>query len=96
MYKTSQREQYNQLILFDQIKNIITIIMFSFAFLLALSTSLTLSLAQKPGSYAPAVPEAHQPFTYQYGVADDYSKSNFQKSESQDPNVRILGIRAML
>ena len=25
-----------------------------------------------------------QPFAYQYGVADDYSKANFNKQESQD------------
>ena len=25
-----------------------------------------------------------QPFAYQYGVADDYSKANFRKEETQD------------
>ena len=29
-----------------------------------------------------------KPFNYQYGVSDDYSKANFQKTESQDSNVR--------
>ena len=29
-----------------------------------------------------------KPFSYQYGVSDDYSKANFQKTESQDSNVR--------
>jgi hypothetical protein len=61
--------------------------MLCFTLLLALSTSLTLSQPQAPKGYAP-VPEAHQPFQYQYGVADEYSNSNFQKSESQDQNVR--------
>jgi hypothetical protein len=27
---------------------------------------------------------APQPFAYQYGVADDYSKANFKKEETQD------------
>ena len=27
---------------------------------------------------------APQPFAYQYGVADDYSKANFNKQETQD------------
>ena len=54
--------------------------------LLALSTSLALSQPQAPKGYAPG-PEPHQPFTYQYGVADEYSNSNFRKAESQDQNV---------
>ena len=29
-----------------------------------------------------------KPFNYKYGVHDDYSKANFQKTESQDANVR--------
>jgi hypothetical protein len=60
--------------------------MLCFNLLLVLSTSLTLSQPQAPKGYAP-VPELHQPFTYQYGVADEYSNSNFQKAESQDQNV---------
>ena len=39
------------------------------------------------GGYAPEkLPP--KPFSYQYGVADDYSKANFQKTESQDAKVR--------
>ena len=30
-----------------------------------------------------------KPYSYAYAVADDYSKANFQKTESQDSNVRI-------
>ena len=60
--------------------------MIYFTLLVAMSASLTLSQPQAPKGYAP-VPEAHQPFQYQYGVADEYSNSNFQKSESQDQNV---------
>merc|ERR1711881_64446 len=32
------------------------------------------------------VKEVPEPYTYSYGVADDYSKSNFQASESGDAN----------
>eukprot|EP00090_Calanus_glacialis_P028472 TRINITY_DN45721_c0_g1_i1.p1 TRINITY_DN45721_c0_g1~~TRINITY_DN45721_c0_g1_i1.p1 ORF type:complete len:117 (-),score=45.86 TRINITY_DN45721_c0_g1_i1:89-439(-) len=64
--------------------------MICYTLLLAMSTSLTLSQPQAPKGYAP-VPEAHQPFQYQYGVADEYSNSNFQKSESQDKNGNVKG-----
>merc|ERR1712112_745763 len=40
-----------------------------------------------PAYHAPApvvVKEVPEPYTYSYGVADDYSKSNFQASESGD------------
>ena len=56
-----------------------------------MSTSLTLSLPQTPGPYSPAGPTVHQPFSYQYGVADEYSNSNYQKSESQDQNGNVKG-----
>ena len=44
-------------------------------------------------SYAP-VEEVyhHQPYTYQYGVKDDYSKANFAKTESQDAQVNWIEI----
>merc|ERR1712184_31631 len=32
-----------------------------------------------------------QPFAYEYGVADDYSKANFKKTESQDGNGAVTG-----
>merc|ERR1711976_1058256 len=32
-----------------------------------------------------------QPFAYEYGVADDYSKANFKKSETQDGNGVVSG-----
>ena len=32
--------------------------------------------------------EPPKPYTYQYAVADDYSKANFQKTESQDAQVK--------
>ena len=49
---------------------------------------MTVCLGQAP--YGKVPEEAPKPYTYQYAVADDYSKANFQKSESQDPNVRFL------
>ena len=45
------------------------------------------ALAQGPGGYAvEKLPP--KPFQYQYGVSDDYSKANFQKTEAQDSNVK--------
>ena len=32
-----------------------------------------------------------QPFAYEYGVADDYSKANFKKTESQDAEGKVIG-----
>merc|ERR1712130_1006345 len=42
---------------------------------------------------APYVPEKlpPQPFAYEYGVADDYSKANFKKSKTQDANGVVSG-----
>ena len=32
-----------------------------------------------------------QPFAYQYGVVDDYSKNNFAKTETQDAEGKVAG-----
>merc|ERR1712215_105180 len=32
-----------------------------------------------------------QPYAYEYGVADDYSKSNFKKTENQDAYGNVAG-----
>ena len=40
---------------------------------------------------APVVKLAPQPFAYQYGVVDDYSKNNFQKTETQDAEGKVAG-----
>lgn len=34
---------------------------------------------------------APQPFSYEYGVADDYSKANFKKAETQDAYGNVQG-----
>merc|ERR1719323_901562 len=42
--------------------------------------------------YAPApYDEAPEPFTYEYGVNDDYSGANFKKTESQDEYGNVAG-----
>ena len=46
-------------------------------------------MAQKPGPYRDLEEGPPKPYNYQYGVSDDYSKANFQKTESQDGNVRF-------
>jgi hypothetical protein len=32
-----------------------------------------------------------QPYAYEYGVADDYSKANFKKQETQDSYGNVVG-----
>ena len=56
------------------------------------------ALAAGPPAYgapayapAPVVKLAPQPFAYQYGVVDDYSKNNFQKTETQDAEGKVAG-----
>merc|ERR1712080_289109 len=34
---------------------------------------------------------APQPYAYEYGVADDYSKANFKKTETQDAGGNVAG-----
>merc|ERR1711884_559743 len=45
------------------------------------------------GAPAPYAPEKlpPQPYAYEYGVADDYSKANFRKTETQDANGLVSG-----
>merc|ERR1711935_24355 len=40
---------------------------------------------------APVVKLPPQPYAYEYGVADDYSKANFKKSETQDAEGKVAG-----
>merc|ERR1712083_875411 len=46
-----------------------------------------------PANHAPAVvvKEAPEPYTYTYGVADDYSKANFNAAETSDANGVVGG-----
>merc|ERR1711885_115324 len=37
------------------------------------------------------LPSSPQPYAYEYGVADDYSKANFKKTETQDANGIVAG-----
>merc|ERR1712168_1388358 len=52
------------------------------------SALVAAAFAAGPPAYAPApyVPEKlpPQPFAYEYGVNDDYSKANFKKTETQE------------
>merc|ERR1712128_368668 len=40
---------------------------------------------------APAYPEVEEPYTYQYGVSDDYSNANFNAAETSDGNGVVTG-----
>merc|ERR1712243_483101 len=53
----------------------------------------TSTLAQYPPPPAKYVEKAEppQPYAYEYGVADDYSKSNFNKTETQDAGGNVAG-----
>ena len=65
-------------------------------FLFQLLTAATL-LAVAAAQYAPAPVYkpveklAPQPYAYEYGVADDYSKANFKKAETQDAYGNVAG-----
>merc|ERR1712025_43518 len=53
-------------------------------------------LAAGPPAYGPPVPVAYkelppQPYAYEYGVNDDYSKANFKKTETQDASGNVQG-----
>ena len=60
-------------------------------------TFITLALvAAASAQYAPAPhvvveKEVPQPYAYEYGVADDYSKANFRKTETQDAAGNVGG-----
>ena len=68
-----------------------------FPFQVVLASALVaVSFAAGPPAYgapAPYVEEklVPQPFAYEYGVNDDYSKANFKKSETQDGNGVVVG-----
>merc|ERR1719268_46315 len=71
--------------------------------LLVASALLAAALADSPPAYgapapyhpAPAYKAEEklppQPFAYEYGVADDYSKANFKKTETQDAEGKVAG-----
>ena len=40
---------------------------------------------------APAYKETPEPYTYEYAVADDYSKAAFNAAESADPSGNVVG-----
>merc|ERR1712106_451014 len=69
-------------------------------FTLLSTVCLSAVLAQGPQRYEqqPQVPQGYreevevpQPYKYQYGVKDEYSSSNFAKTESQDDKGNVIG-----
>ena len=67
----------------------------SFFQLVTLALVASASAAGPPAYGAPAPyvePKlAPQPYAYEYGVADDYSHSNFKKAETQDAGGNVAG-----
>ena len=60
---------------------------------LIIIVSIATSLASSQYAPTPYVEEklAPQPFSYEDGVADDYSKANFKKTETQDASGNVQG-----
>merc|ERR1711970_818401 len=58
-----------------------------------LATVATADPAGPPAYGSPYVEEKlpPQPYAYEYGVADDYSKANFKKAETQDTYGNVAG-----
>merc|ERR1712071_410630 len=58
-----------------------------------LSAVALVAVASSQYAPAPYVEEKlpPQPYAYEYGVADDYSKANFRKSETQDAGGNVAG-----
>ena len=54
-----------------------------------------MAFAAGPPAYGPPVVHEEklppQPFAYEYGVNDDYSKANFKKTETQDAQGNVQG-----
>merc|ERR1711962_1965357 len=60
------------------------------------SALLAAAYAAGPPVYGPPAPYKEeklppQPFAYEYGVNDDYSKANFKKTETQDAQGNVAG-----
>merc|ERR1712142_1371007 len=54
--------------------------------------SVAVAAPAGPPAYGPPLEKLPpQPFAYEYGVADDYSKANFKKAESQDADGNVAG-----
>merc|ERR1712116_38835 len=52
---------------------------------------LSLAAPFVSSQYVPVEKLPPQPYAYEYGVADDYSKANFKKTETQDANGVVTG-----
>merc|ERR1712106_1210409 len=48
-----------------------------------------------PAYHEPAYKETPEPYTYTYGVSDDYSKANFNAAETSDANGVVSGSSAV-
>merc|ERR1712189_31763 len=69
-------------------KQLITALTKTMKSALLVIVSMGMCLAQS--SY-PVDNEIPQPYNYQYGVKDDYSKANFAKTESRDEKGNVQG-----
>ena len=52
---------------------------------------ISLAVPLVSSQYVPVEKLPPQPYSYEYGVADDYSKTNFKKTETQDAKGVVTG-----
>ena len=52
---------------------------------------ISLAVPLVSSQYVPVEKLPPQPYAYEYGVADDYSKANFKKTETQDAEGKVAG-----
>merc|ERR1712055_197838 len=69
--------------------NMYKVLLASFIFAASLASPAGVPAYGPPAPYAEK--EVPQPYAYEYGVADDYSKANFKKSETQDAGGNVQG-----
>ena len=73
--------------------SILTLYLFQAFITLALVAAASAAPQYAPVVHAVAAPDLAEPspYTYTYAVADDYSKANFQQSESNDGTGAVTG-----
>merc|ERR1712025_385463 len=72
----------------DNMYKVLVLALFS----VAAADNVVVAPAYGAPAYAAPVKELPpQPYAYEYGVADDYSKANFKKTETQDGEGKVAG-----
>ena len=72
-------------------RSIIKFYNFHFQLISTLALVAAASAQYAPAPHVVVEKEVPQPYAYEYGVADDYSKANFKKAETQDAYGNVQG-----